>query len=253
MNNAILSAKKLNKEILSNGATQKILSNLDIEIEDGGFTVIMGPSGAGKSTLLYILSGMDKPSSGDVVFNNCEITKYKSDKIARFRRKNCGFVFQQGYLLDNMSLMDNALASGFLVAKKKKDIVSKASKLFERVGISEKVYSKFPAQVSGGELQRAAIVRALINDPTIVFADEPTGALNSSAGVAVLDNLTELNQGGQSIVMVTHDIKSALRGDKILYIKDGVICGVLELGKYNSSDDNSRLSLLRSFLDEMGW
>ena len=252
MSNSILSATNLNKEFISDGVKQRILSDLQLEIEEGSFTVIMGSSGAGKSTLLYALSGMDKPSSGVVRFSNVEITKYKSDKVARFRRRNCGFVFQQGYLLDNMSLMDNAVAAGMLISKKKKDIVERASKLFNLVGLDNKTYMKFPAQVSGGELQRAAIVRGLINNPSVVFADEPTGALNSSSGAAVLDILTNINKHGQSIVMVTHDIRSALRGDRILYLKDGVICGELILGPYKKTDEG-RHGIVRSFLDDMGW
>lgn len=252
MSNSILSATNLNKEFVSDGVRQSILSNLCMNIEKGSFTVIMGSSGAGKSTLLYSLSGMDKPSSGKVVFCDAEISNYNSDKIARFRRKNCGFVFQQGYLLDNMSLMDNVVVAGMLISKKKKDIAERASKLFDLVGVDEKTRTKFPAQVSGGELQRAAIVRALINNPTVIFADEPTGALNSSAGTSVLDILTNINKHGQSIVMVTHDIRSALRGDRILYLKDGVVCGELKLGSYEMSDE-SRHKKTRAFLDDMGW
>jgi putative ABC transport system ATP-binding protein len=215
----------------------------------------MGASGSGKSTLLYSLSGMDKPSVGAVKFGDEMIAGLNNDKLAVFRRKNCGFVFQQIYLLDNMSLMDNAMAGGLLLSKDRKKIADKAEKLFIRVGLSERDWKKFPAQLSGGEAQRGAIVRALINDPAILFADEPTGSLNSASGLSVLDLLTEVNSGGQSILMVTHDLRSALRGNRILYIRDGSICGECNLTPFagDVGDDTSRHDKLRSFLVEMGW
>lgn len=252
MSNVILSTKNLCKTFSNGGMQQHVIKNLDIEIYDGDFTVIMGSSGAGKSTLLYALSGMDKPTLGSVKFFDTEIAKLSNDKLAVFRRANCGFVFQQMFLLDNMSVLDNILAAGMLVSKDKKDIVTRAKKLLTQVGITEEIWKKFPTQLSGGETQRAAIVRALINEPKVVFADEPTGALNSATGKAVLDVLTGVNNGGQSIVMVTHDLKSARRGNRILYMRDGVIDGVCDLGKYVSGS-RERHEKLQSFLIEMGW
>lgn len=156
------------------------------------------------------------------------------------------------FLLDNMSILDNILTAGYLVNKDKKAIISYAKELLTKVGLSEIIWNKFPSQLSGGENQRAAIVRALINHSKVVFADEPTGALNSSSGIAVLDVLTEINNNGQSIMMVTHDLKSARRGNRILYIRDGVIRGECNLGKYVSGD-KARHEKLNSFLLEMGW
>ena len=252
MKKTILKTNKLTKTFSTGGAQQHVIKNLDLEIYEGDFTVIMGASGAGKSTLLYTLSGMDAPSLGNVDFMGTDISKLNSDKMALFRRKHCGFVFQQMYLLDNMSIMDNVLACGLLVSKNKKSITSHACKLFADVNLSEDIYKKFPTQVSGGEAQRAAIVRALINKPPVVFADEPTGALNSASGAAVLDTLTKVNRNGQSIVMVTHDIKSALRGNRILYVMDGVIRGTCELGHYEEGSETRRKQL-GEFLAEMGW
>ncbi len=252
MGNAILSTNKLCKTFSSGGAQQHVLENLDIEIYQGDFTVIMGPSGAGKSTLLYALSGMDKPTLGSISFLGQEITKLSSDKLAVFRRKNCGFVFQQMFLLDNMSILDNILTAGYLVSKDKKGILERATQLLRKVGLTETIWRKFPTQLSGGETQRAAIVRALINQPKVVFADEPTGALNSASGKAALDVLTDVNNDGQSIIMVTHDLKSARRGNRILYLSDGVINGVCNLGKYVSGS-KERHDKLASFLIEMGW
>jgi len=252
MSNIIISTNKLCKTFSSGGMQQHVVKNLDIEIYKGDFTVIMGSSGAGKSTLLYALSGMDKPTLGSIKFLDKEITKLSNDKLAVFRRLNCGFVFQQMFLLDNMSVLDNILISGLLISKDKKAITSRAKELLIQVGLNEVIWKKFPAQLSGGEAQRAAMVRALINQPKVVFADEPTGSLNSAAGKATLDVLSEVNNNGQSIIMVTHDLKSARRGNRILYMRDGVIHGICDLGKYVSGD-RDRHNKLTTFLVEMGW
>lgn len=252
MANAILTTNKLCKTFSSGGLQQHVLKNLDLAIYDGDFTVIMGPSGAGKSTLLYALSGMDKPTLGGISFSGQEISNLSNDKLAVFRRDNCGFVFQQVYLLDNMSILDNVLSCGFLISKNRKAIIERAKQLLQRLNLNEADWHKFPAQVSGGEAQRAGIARALINNPKIVFADEPTGALNSTYGKAVLDALTETNEQGQSIVMVTHDLRSARRGSRILYLQDGVIRGECLLGKY-ASGDIERHDKLNAFLAEMEW
>ena len=252
MKNTVLSTNKLCKTFSSGGVQQHVLKNLDLEIREGDFTVIMGPSGAGKSTLLYALSGMDKPTLGEISFAGKIISGFSNDKLAVFRRDNCGFVFQQIHLLDNMSIMDNVLACGFLVSKNRKAVKERAALLLAQLGLDETVWRKFPAQVSGGEAQRAGIARALINNPGILFADEPTGALNSTFGLAVLDTLSEINGRGQSVVMVTHDLRSATRGNRVLYLRDGVIRGECELGKYVSGD-KQRHEKLNAFLEEMGW
>ena len=251
MNN-IIETTKLCKTFSSGGIQQHVLKNIDLEIYEGDFTIIMGASGAGKSTLLYSLSGMDKPTLGSVRFAGTEITGLDTDEMALFRRSNCGFVFQQVYLVDSMSIMDNILAAGLLVSKDKKALTAKAGQLLKAVNIDESLWNKFPTQISGGEAQRAGIARALINDPKLVFADEPTGALNSQTGKAVLDTLTGFNEKGQSIVMVTHDILSARRGNRILYVKDGEIAGECNLGKYVTGD-KERHQKLSDFLATMGW
>ncbi|MDF2566790.1 MAG: transporter ATP-binding protein [Oscillospiraceae bacterium] len=252
MGNVILKTDKLCKSFRSGTQEQQVLKDMDIEIYERDFTVIMGSSGAGKSTLLYALSGMDRPTSGTIRFFDAEIASLNNDKLAVFRRQNCGFVFQQMFLLDNMSILDNILASGLLTSNDKKPIIAYAKDLLTKVGLTETIWRKFPNQLSGGENQRAAIVRALINKPKVVFADEPTGSLNSAAGKAVLDVLTDVNNSDQSIIMVTHDLHSARRGNRILYIKDGVIGGECNLGKYVSGD-KQRHEKLQSFLSEMGW
>ena len=245
----IISVKNLVKSFKSESGTQTIINNLDLDIYESDFTIIMGSSGAGKSTLLYSL---DKPTSGNIIFNDKDITKMNADELAIFRRKNCGFVFQQIYMLDKMSLLDNVLTAGLLINNNKKEVVARAKELFKKVNIKEETYKKTSSQVSGGECQRAGIVRAAINSPSVIFADEPTGALNSDNGTKVLDVLTEFNNDGESIIMVTHDKKSALRGNRIIYLKDGKIFGELLLEKY-SENDKERNEKLDQFLKEMGW
>ena len=249
---SIIETRKLCKTFSNGGVQQHVLKNIDLEIYEGDFTVIMGASGAGKSTLLYALSGMDKPTLGSITFDGTDITGMNTDGLALFRRSNCGFVFQQVYLVDSMSVLDNIMAAGLLVYKDKKVIAKKAGELLKAVNIDESLRGKFPTQISGGEAQRVGIARALINDPKLVFADEPTGALNSQTGKAVLDTLTRFNEKGQSIVMVTHDISSARRGNRILYVKDGEIAGECILGKYVSGD-RERHQKLADFLATMGW
>lgn len=251
--NIILRTNKLCKSFSIGGVQQHVLKNLDLEIKKGDFTVIMGSSGSGKSTLLYALSGMDVPTVGDVYMEEENISKLNNDKLALLRRKNCGFVFQSIYLLDNMNILDNVLTSGLLMNRNKKEVYMKAQKLLKSVGLAEKDFGKFPNQLSGGEKQRVAIVRAIINNPKILFADEPTGSLNSASSIQVLNNFTKLNEDGQSIIMVTHDIKTALRGNRILYVKDGTICGEIELKPYKPEENSIRLQKIQQFLGEMGW
>jgi putative ABC transport system ATP-binding protein len=248
----LLQAKDLCKTFSNESVQQHVLKNLNITIDLGDFVVIMGNSGSGKSTLLYGLSGMDRPSLGTISFEGEEISKYSNDKLAVFRRKNCGFVFQQNFLNNTMSVMDNIMISGLLMSKNRKAIANKAKELLAKAGLTKEVYHKYPSQLSGGEAQRVALVRGIINNPTILFADEPTGALNSINSDHVLDLLTMLNETGQTIIMVTHDLKAARRGNRVLYLKDGVILDEIGLGKYTPGDA-ARHDNLRNFLETMGW
>ncbi len=252
MKEILLKTEKLSKSFSNGGAMQHVLRNIDMQLYKGDFTVIMGASGAGKSTLLYALSGMDTPTLGTITFGDQVISDFSQDGLAVFRRDHCGFVFQQIYLIDGMSVLDNVLSAGLLVNKDKKALVQRAKELFAAVDISEETQKKFPTQISGGEAQRVGIVRALINSPEILFADEPTGALNSKTGLDVLDTLTKFNEQGQSVVMVTHDMRSARRGNRVLYLKDGVILGECDLGKY-AHGDAARHEKLSAFLERMGW
>ncbi|MCR5166309.1 MAG: ABC transporter ATP-binding protein [Oscillospiraceae bacterium] len=250
---AILRTEKLCKSFSNGGLQQHIIKNLDMEIREKDFTVIMGASGSGKSTLLYALSGMDTPTLGSVYFGDKDISKYSNDRLAVFRRENCGFVFQSIYLLENMTVFDNIMTGALVIQKNSPALVEKVGELLKKVGIGENLWDKYPNQLSGGECQRVGIVRAIINDPKILFADEPTGALNSASSRDVLDIFTELNKNGQSIVMVTHDIKTALRGNRVIYLRDGAVIGEHQMPAYGTDDIKSRQEGLQRFLDDMGW
>ena len=249
----VLRTEKLCKSFSNGGTQQHVIKNLDLEIMEGDFTVIMGASGSGKSTLLYALSGMDKPTLGKVFFDDTEIQDYTNDKLAVFRRKNCGFVFQSIYLLENQTVLDNVLTGAFAVQKNSPELIKRVKELLKKVGLDEGMQKKYPNQLSGGEAQRVGIVRAVVNQPRILFADEPTGSLNSASGRDVLDIFTQVHENGQSIVMVTHDIKTALRGTRVIYLRDGSIVGEHRMPKYGDDDIKERREKLTAFLDEMGW
>lgn len=250
---SVLKTEKLCKSFSNGGVQQHVIKNLDLEIVKGDFTVIMGASGSGKSTLLYALSGMDKPTMGKILFDGKEIQDMSNDQLASFRRGNCGFVFQSIYLLENQTVLDNVLTGALIVQKNSPELVKKAKELLKKVGINEDLWNKYPNQLSGGEAQRVGIVRAIINNPTILFADEPTGQLNSASGKDVLDIFTEVHKNGQSIVMVTHDLKTALRGTRVLFLRDGNVVGEYRMKNYGEDDMKERRTGLQNFLDEMGW
>lgn len=253
MVSSILQTEKLCKSFSNGGMQQHVIKNLDMEIRKGDFTVIMGASGSGKSTLLYALSGMDKPTMGKVKFDGREIQNLSNDELAVFRRGNCGFVFQSVYLLENQTVLDNVLTGALIVQKNSPELVNKAKDLLKKVGLSDEDMKKYPNQLSGGEAQRVGIVRAIINDPKILFADEPTGQLNSASSKDVLDIFSNIHKNGQSIVMVTHDLKTALRATRVIFLRDGGIVGEYEMPVYGTDDIKQRRSDLQKFLDEMGW
>lgn len=249
----ILRTEKLCKTFSNDGSQQHVIKNLDLEIQKNDFTVIMGSSGSGKSTLLYALSGMDQPTLGKIFFGEEDITTYSNDQLAVFRRNHCGFVFQSIYLLDNMNVLDNIMTGALVARQNSPELVAKAKQLLRSVGIEENLWKKYPNQLSGGECQRVGIVRAIINEPQILFADEPTGSLNSASGQDVLDIFTGLHKNGQSIVMVTHDLKTALRGNRVIYLKDGKIEGEHCMADFGTDEMKQRRASLQNFLDDMGW
>ena len=253
MKNAILSAKGLCKSFAHNGGQIHILSHVDFELYEGDFTVIMGASGSGKSTLLYSLSGMDRATAGKVIYNGADLVTMNEKGLAKLRYTDFGFIFQQMHLVSNLTLFENIAVPGYLNKKRSSaDVKARAEKLLEQMSISH-IKTHLPSQVSGGEQQRCAIARAVINSPKLLFADEPTGALNRKNTIEVLNLLTELNSSGQSILMVTHDIKAALRATRLLYIEDGKIIGELSLPPYNPDEEKSRETQVNAWLTSLEW
>ncbi len=253
MGSPLIVAAALSKRYGDDPSAAPILSDIDLEIEGGRFTVIMGSSGAGKSTLLYCLSGMDRISSGSVRFLDHELATLGEDDLALLRRSEIGFVFQQINLLPRLTLLENVTVAGYLDRRSSAaDVHDRALGLLRRFGLADLAH-RMPGQVSGGEQQRVAVARALINSPAVVFADEPTGALNSQSGRAVLDLLSEANREGQSVLMVTHDVRAALRGDRIIYLSDGAVRDELELPPYSDAAERGREGQVLTWLTRQGW
>lgn len=252
MKNTIIKTELLCKSFISDGEVNNVIKNLDIDIYEGDFTVIMGSSGSGKSTLLYALSGMDTVTTGKVLFDGTDITKMKENRIAKLRKNKLGFVFQGINLIPNLTIYENVLSPTYKTKADRKEIENRIDLLLDKMELTSHK-KKFPGQMSGGQKQKAAICRALINMPKVLFADEPTGALNSSQGQNVLDIFTSINKEGQSVVMVTHDLKAALRGNRIIYLKDGRIDGDLKLDDYEETAVQTREETVYKFLKEKGW
>lgn len=249
----IMRTDDLCKSFASNGVQTHVLNMIDLEIYDGDFTVIMGSSGAGKSTLLYALSGMDRPTSGEVWYRDRCISSLREKEMASLRAREFGFVFQQAHLVSNLTLFENVVVAGYLdPSKSEKAARNRALELLRRMHIEE-AKERVPSQVSGGEAQRAAVARAMINEPGILFADEPTGALNKKNTEEVLNLLTELNGQGQSILMVTHDMKAAIRATRLLYMEDGRLTGEMPMPPYCKEEARSRERQVDAWLSSMEW
>lgn len=253
MKEIIIKTKDLCKSYASDGEQNHVLRNINLEIYKEDFTVIMGSSGSGKSTLLYSLSGMDTPTSGEVSFQNNRIDHLSEKELAKLRRGSIGFVFQQIHLVSNLSIYENVTVPGYLLKHySRKEVENKAEALLEQMGVKQ-LMRRLPAQVSGGQQQRAAVARALINDPPLLFADEPTGALNSKIGREILSILTDLNRNRQSILMVTHDIKAAVRANRIVYLQDGQITGEMLMEPYMLDTELDREKQVLAWLTSKGW
>lgn len=251
MKEVLLQGKGLCKSFPRSGGT--VLDQVDVELYARDFTVVMGPSGAGKSTLLYALSGMDRVTSGEIIYRGKPISGFSENQMARLRSREFGFVFQQTHLVSNLTLFENVAVAGYVGKKRPpRETAKRASALLERMRVGD-ARERLPNQVSGGEAQRAAIARAMINDPGLLFADEPTGALNRSNSEEVLDLLSRLNRDGQSILMVTHDVRAALRGNRILYLEDGKILDELALPGYEAEGARERETQLNVWLSALQW
>lgn len=225
----ILKGKNLEKSYTNGVLKTKVLKGVNIEIKEGEFVSIMGKSGSGKSTLLNILSSLDMPDNGEIYFEGREITHLGEEEAAKLRRESFGFVFQLPKMVRNLSILDNILLPSINYKKNKNDLMDKAKQLMKKIGI-EHIEDNRISQVSGGQLQRAGVCRALINNPKILFADEPTGALDSKTGQEVLELFSIFHAEGKSILMVTHDVQVASKADRVLFMKDGLLVGEIKLG-----------------------
>jgi putative ABC transport system ATP-binding protein len=253
---ALLESQQLCKSfVLGNDNEYTVLSDVDLNIEPGEFVAVMGPSGSGKSTLLYNISGMDRAKSGRVLFNGQDITALSEEELSKVRLTGMGFVFQHIHLLKNLSIYDNVVIPAYLAREESHDqIDQRAEALMEQVGVAH-LASNDITQASGGQLQRVGICRALINNPDILFGDEPTGALNSKAAGEIMDLLTEINKSGTTIMLVTHNVRVAARTERVLFMLDGQIVSEKYLGKpsENETERKEREESLSSWLTELGF
>lgn len=253
MKSVIMKATNLCKSFANNGGQNHVLNMVNLEIYEEDFTVVMGSSGAGKSTLLYALSGMDSPTGGEVEYCGRKISRLKEKEMASLRSREFGFVFQQAHLVSNLTLFENAAVTGYLDRRRsEREVRDRAKGLLDQMKVGEAA-GRLPSQVSGGEAQRAAIARAMMNEPGMIFADEPTGALNKRNTQEILDLLTHLNEGGQNILMVTHDLKAAIRATRLLYLEDGKVIGEMSMPPYHSADAKNRERQVDAWLSSMEW
>ncbi|MDQ1286489.1 MAG: putative transport system ATP-binding protein [Actinomycetota bacterium] len=252
--NVTLEAKALAKTYFSTEPPTEVLQGIDLSVSEGEFLVIMGASGSGKSTLLYSISGMDRPTGGQVLLEGRELTSLSDAEMARVRLTRMGFVFQQAHFLGNLDVRDNILLPALKAASKenKDAAIARVDALMERFGIVH-VKNHGITQVSGGQLQRASICRALAGEPSVLFADEPTGALNSSMSAEVMDALTGVHRSGTTIVMVTHDPAVAARGDRVIYLRDGVLVDSREAGPWQAEKAQQREDDLLAWLRNLGF
>lgn len=250
-----LKVKDLCKTYIVHKRQNNILRNISFFMEENEMVSIMGPSGSGKSTLLYTVSGMDNITAGEVEFFGSNISDLSSNKMAEVRLDEMGFIFQQMYMLKNLSIYDNIILPAYQSKQKRQhQIINEyAKELMRKMDIIE-VAENDIHEVSGGQLQRACICRSMINKPKMIFADEPTGALNRQASNEVMKELNRINQEGTAILLVTHDVKVAAKSDKVLYLVDGVIKGEYQLGKFTEEEsEKERERRLNNWLLEMGW
>lgn len=251
----ILEVKDLCKTYVINKRQNNVLKNVNFHISEGEMVAVMGPSGSGKSTLLYSVSGMDNITAGTVEFNGKNIAKMNAKELADLRLDEMGFIFQQMYMLKNLSVLDNIIlpaCQSDKIKETRRETVERGHTLMRKLGIIE-VADNDINEVSGGQLQRACICRSMINKPKMIFADEPTGALNRTSSNEVMEELAKLNSEGTTVMLVTHDVKVAAKCTRILYIVDGNIKGEYNLDKYDSSKLRDRERALNGWLMEMGW
>lgn len=236
----IIACKNIVKNFGAGDQQFRALDGVSAEIGADEFVTVMGPSGSGKTTLMFSLSGMDTISDGSVYFWGQDLSELKENQLADMRRRNMGFVFQQPTMLRNLNILDNIILPSLRENRRKAEaITQKAQDLMHKTGIAG-LEKRDITEVSGGQLQRAGICRALMNSPDIIFGDEPTGALNSKAADGIMDILSEINAGGTAIMLVTHDARVAARAGRVLFMQDGKILNELRLTKFRKEDIDSR-------------
>lgn len=250
---AIVECQDLTKAYDSTDPPTQVLNGIDLTVEAGEFLVVMGASGSGKSTLLYCISGMDRPTSGSVFLQGRDLTSLTDTEMSQVRLTQMGFIFQQSYFLGNLNIRDNILLPALKAAPHARDAtIERVDVLMERFGIVD-VARHGITEVSGGQLQRASISRALASEPAALFADEPTGALNSSMSTEVMDALTSVHASGTTLVMVTHDPACAARGDRVIYLRDGLLVDARELGPWSQAQATKREDELLAWLRAHGF
>ena len=253
--NRILEVKDLCKTYVVNKRQNNVLKNVNFVVNEGEMIAVMGPSGSGKSTLLYAVSGMDQITAGEVEFCGKSIPELNQKELAKLRLDEMGFIFQQMYMLKNLSILDNIIlpaCQSDKIKENRKTTVERGCQLMRKLGIIE-VADNDINEVSGGQLQRACICRSMINHPKMIFADEPTGALNRASSDEVMEELARLNNEGTTVMLVTHDVKVAAKCSRILYIVDGNIRGEYTMKKYDKLKLRERERVLNGWLIEMGW
>ncbi len=252
----IIEVKNLCKTYIVNKRQNNVLKNVNFNVGEGEMVAVMGPSGSGKSTLLYAVSGMDGITAGEVLFCGKNIAKMNQTELANLRLDEMGFIFQQMYMLKNLTILDNIILPAAQSKKNgetRRETVQRGRELMRKLDITD-VADNDINEVSGGQLQRACICRSMINKPKMIFADEPTGALNRASSNEVMEELTKLNSEGTTVMLVTHDVKVAAKCTRVLYIVDGNIKGEYNLDKYkNASQARERERSLNNWLLELGW
>lgn len=249
----IISVSNLCKTYKLKGYSNEVLKNINFSMDTGEFVSIMGPSGSGKSTMLYTVSGMDEMTSGSVLFADREISSLGKKEMSRLRLTEMGFIFQQMYMLKKLCIFDNIVLPGYQAGNDRAGVNARAEELMKNLGI-EDIAGREIGEVSGGQLQRACICRALINSPKVLFADEPTGALNSSSANEVMRELRKINVNGTGIMMVTHSVRVASQSDRVIYLVDGNIKGEVVLGRLNGEEElPQREQQLSGWLMQQGW
>lgn len=248
----IIAADHIEKVYGQGGERRKVLDGVSVSINEGEFVSVMGPSGSGKSTLLFAVSGMDTVDSGKVFFDGRELGALQENELADLRRRRMGFVFQQPTLLKNMNLLDNIILPAMRDHRKNvKKITERARALMKKTGI-EGLEKRDITQVSGGQLQRASICRALLGSPQILFGDEPTGALNQEAAEGIMSLLAEINEAGTAVMLVTHDARIAAKTERILFMCDGQIVSEMQLPRFRGTELEARMERVVLRMRELG-